>query len=179
MGLLACATFTWHRARWNGGAGPRPSAAARTAAWLLVLATGGLVVTGTLVTGSGPHAGDSNEVPRMGFDWTTVVVVHGATALAVLALAVALAFRLRTEPGGALALRRVGLFLLALLAQLALGTTQSLIGIPELLVALHGVLAALVWVGALRVLLDTDPRLWAVRDHQLVGGRIAEPAPSR
>jgi cytochrome c oxidase assembly protein subunit 15 len=93
-------------------------------------------------------------------------------------LAAALAFRLRAEDGGTLALRRVGFFLLVLLAQMALGVSQSLLGIPELFVALHGVLAALVWVGALRVLLDTDPRLWAVRDHQLMAREVAA-APGR
>jgi cytochrome c oxidase assembly protein subunit 15 len=178
MGLLACATFTWHRARWSGGGGARPSAGSRMLAWALVLVTGAVVVTGTLVTGSGPHAGDTVAVPRMGFDWNVVVVVHGATAVAVLALAVTLAFRLRTEDGAALALRRVGLFLLVLFAQLALGTTQSLLGIPEMLVVLHVTLAALVWIGALRVLLDTDSRLWAVRDHQLVTDSAAAPVPS-
>jgi cytochrome c oxidase assembly protein subunit 15 len=179
MGLLACATFTWHRARWTGGAGPRPSAGSRAVAWALVLATGAVVVTGTLVTGSGPHAGDTVEVPRMGFDWNVVVVVHGVAAVAVLALAVTLAFRLRVEDGGTLALRRVGVFLLVLFVQLALGTTQSLLGIPEVLVAIHVTLASLVWIGALRVLLDTDPRLWAVRDHQLSADRQHESVPSR
>jgi heme a synthase len=168
MGLLACATFTWHRARWTGGTALRPSAGSRLLAWVLVLAAGVLVVTGTLVTGSGPHAGDSAEVPRMGFDWSTVVVVHGIVAVGVLALSTALAFRLRREPGGRLALTRVGTLLLLLVVQMTVGTGQSLIGIPEVLVAIHGVLAALVWVGALRVLLDTDPRLWAVRDHQMI-----------
>lgn len=179
MGLLACATFTWHRARWVGGDGPRPSAASRVLAWGLVVVTGAVVVTGTLVTGSGPHAGDSADIPRMGFDWNIVVVVHGASAVTVLAIAVALAFRLRTEEGGRLALTRLGLFLLVLFVQLALGLTQSLVGIPEVLVAIHVTIAALVWIGALRVLLDTDPRLWAVRDHQLVRPANAEPVPSR
>jgi Uncharacterized protein required for cytochrome oxidase assembly len=183
MGLLACATFTWHRARWTGGEGPRPSAGSRGIAWALVVATGVVVATGTLVTGSGPHAGDTIEVPRMGFDWNVVVVLHGVSAVGVLALATALAFRLRREDGGRLALTRVGVFLVVLLAQLALGTTQSLLGIPEVLVALHVLVAALVWIGALRVLLDTDPRLWAVRAHQLVSapteGAETEPMPSR
>ena len=179
MGLLACATFTWHRARWTGGDGPRPSAGSRALAWALVVVTGGVVASGTLVTGSGPHAGDSADIPRMGFDWSAVVVVHGVTAFAVLAIAVALAFRLRTEDGGRLALTRLGIFLLVLFVQLALGVTQSLIGIPEVLVAIHVTVAALVWIGALRVLLDTDPRLWAVRDHQLVRVANAEPVPSR
>lgn len=179
IGLLACATFTWHRARWTGGDGPRPSAGSRGLAWALVLATGVLVATGTLVTGSGPHAGDSADIPRMGFDWTTVVVTHGVVAVAVLGIAVVLAFRLRAEEGGRLALTRIGVFLLVLLVQMALGVVQSVLmvalgvtpdqfGIPELLVVLHVMIAALVWVGALRVLLDTDPRLWAVRAHQLV-----------
>lgn len=179
MALLACATFTWHRARWTGGAGPRPSAVSRALAWLLVVVTAGVVASGTLVTGSGPHAGDSAEIPRMGFDWNVVVIVHGGTAVAVLAIAVALAFRLRAEDGGALALSRLGLFLLLLFAQLALGVGQSLAGIPEVLVAIHVTIAALVWIGALRVLLDTDPRLWAVRDPLLVTTADAEPAPSR
>jgi cytochrome c oxidase assembly protein subunit 15 len=148
-------------------------------AWALVVVTGAVVVTGTLVTGSGPHAGDTIEVPRMGFDWNVVVVVHGAGAVAVLALAVTLAFRLRSEDGGLLALRRVGVFLLVLFVQLALGTTQSLLGVPEVLVAIHVTVAALVWIGALRVLLDTDPRLWAVRDHQLSADPLPESAPSR
>jgi hypothetical protein len=29
------------------------------------------------------------------------------------------------------------------------------------------------------VLLDTDPRLWAVRDHQLARPALATPVPSR
>ena len=168
MGLLATATFTWHRARWNGGDGPRPSAGSRTIAWALVVSTVLLVLAGTLVTGSGPHAGDSSDVPRMGFDWTGVTIVHAVFAVVVLALATVLAFRLRGEDGGRLALGRVGTFLLVMLLQLTIGTVQSLVGLPEVLVIVHVVLAALVWVGALRVLLDTDPRLFAVRDHHLV-----------
>ncbi len=168
MTLLACATFTWHRARWHGGEGARPSVASRSVAWALVGATAALIVAGTLVTGSGPHAGDSSDVPRMGFDWTLVVWLHAAAAVLVLVLAVVLAFRLRAEEGGRLALTRVGVFLLVLLMQLAIGVVQSLIGLPEVLVIGHVVFAALVWVGALRVLLDTDPQLWAVREHQLV-----------
>lgn len=167
MGLLACATFTWHRARWTGGDSARPSAASRTLSWAMLGATLVLIVTGTLVTGSGPHAGDSSEVPRMGFDWTIITIVHGASAILVLALVTALAFRLRREDGGRLALTRIGFFLLALLLQMGLGVVQSLIGLPELLVAAHVVLAAMVWVGALRVVLDTDPRLFAVRESHL------------
>lgn len=178
MGLLATATFTWHRARWTGGRGPRPSAGSRGLSWLMLAFTAALVVTGTLVTGSGPHAGDSSDVPRMGFDWVAITVVHGVVALLVLAAVVALAFRLRTEEGGRLALTRIGFFLAALLMQMGLGVVQSLIGIPELLVAAHVVLAAMVWVGALRVVLDTDPQLFAVHDSHLEVEEAREPSGS-
>src|SRR5690606_5234069 len=105
---------------------------------------------------------------RMGFDWLIVTWVHAAAAVLVLALAVTLAFRLRREEGGRLALGRIGIFLGVLLLQLAVGVLQSFIGLPELLVVVHVVLAAMTWVGSLRVLLDTDPQLWAVREQQLV-----------
>lgn len=176
MGLLACATFTWHRARWHGGEGPRPGASSRGIAWALVVSTVVLIAAGTLVTGSGPHAGDSSDVPRMGFDWNVVVWVHAASALLVLVFAAVLAFRLRREDGGRLALARVGIFLLVLLVQMGIGTVQSFTALPEVLVIGHVVFAALVWVGALRVLLDTDPKLWAVRDSQLVTPGFDTPA---
>jgi cytochrome c oxidase assembly protein subunit 15 len=49
-----------------------------------------------------------------------------------------------------------------LLAQGVIGGVQSLIGIPAALVALHLLGAALVWVGAIRVLLDVEPELFAL-----------------
>ena len=179
IALLTTTTLTWHRAHRGQSAAVQIPRWIGRLSWLLVAVTAVLILVGTLVTGTGPHAGDSADIPRMGFDWNVVVVVHGGSAVAVLAIAVALAFRLRTEEGGSLALTRVGLFLLVLFVQLALGLTQSLVGIPEVLVAIHVTIAALVWIGALRVLLDTDPRLWAVRDHQLVRPANTEPVPSR
>ena len=53
-------------------------------------------------------------------------------------------------------------FLIVFVAQGAIGGVQSLIGIPEVLVALHLLGAALVWVGVIRVLLDVDTRLFRV-----------------
>ncbi|TPW70970.1 heme A synthase [Schumannella sp. 10F1B-5-1] len=175
IGLLATATLTWHRAR----AGlrqehpPRAPRLARGLAWALVSLTLLLILVGTLVTGSGPHSGDSTDVPRMPFDWASVTVVHAVLGSGVLVLAIALLLALRGYP---LARRRVIAFIVVTVLQGALGATQALTGLPEWQVALHLVGAALVWIGALRVLLDTDTRLFAVHDVSAPRAAAEEPA---
>lgn len=175
IGLLATATLTWHRAR----AGlrqehpPRAPRLARGLAWALVSLTLLLILIGTLVTGSGPHSGDSTDVPRMPFDWASVTVVHAVLGSGVLVLAIALLLALRGYP---LARRRVIAFIVVTVLQGALGATQALTGLPEWQVALHLVGAALVWIGALRVLLDTDTRLFAVHDVSAPPAAADEPA---
>jgi cytochrome c oxidase assembly protein subunit 15 len=162
MGLLATATLTWHRTRWRGAEGSTAPAAARALARVLLVATGALVVVGTLVSGSGPHSGDTAAVPRMDLDWTAVVLIHAGLAMIVIALTIALYLALRRIQDAALARRTTLVFFVVLVAQGAIGGVQSLIGIPALLVALHLLGAALVWVGAIRVLLDVEPGLFAL-----------------
>ncbi|MBW4031489.1 MAG: heme A synthase [Acidobacteria bacterium] len=183
MGLLATATLTWHRARWRGTPGVATPAGPRSIARTLLGLTAALVVVGTLVSGSGPHSGDSIAVPRMGLNWTSVVMVHAAIAVLVIAMTIALFLALRRTPDATMARRTTLVFLAVLLAQGLLGTVQSLIGIPAVLVALHLVGAALVWVGAIRVLLDVEPGLFALRKlpadaqpAQSVSRTIAEPS---
>jgi cytochrome c oxidase assembly protein subunit 15 len=162
IGLLTTATLTWHRARIGTPSASAPPESARRLAWALSVTTLALVVVGTMVSGSGPHSGDSSDVPRMGLDWTTITLVHAGLAAAALVLAVALLFVLGGWTDGAVARRRVLVFLIIFVAQGAIGGVQALIGIPEVLVALHLLGAALVWVGVIRVLLDVDTRLFRV-----------------
>ncbi len=157
MALLATATLTWHRARWRGTPGAVVAPSARLIGWAVVVASAALVVVGTIVSGAGPHSGDSRAVPRIGVDWTQVVWVHGVLAALVIVLAVVAIVAVPS------ARRRGIVFLVVLLLQGAIGLTQSLTALPELLVALHLLGAALVWVGAIRVLLDADPRLFPLR----------------
>ncbi|MEO6117241.1 MAG: COX15/CtaA family protein, partial [Pseudolysinimonas sp.] len=165
MGLLAAATLTWHRARWRGavdGGVVAPRWLART----LVGVTAALVVVGTIVSGAGPHSGDSRVVPRIGGAqstevWSRVVFVHAGLAVATIVLAVVLYAVLRRSPDAAIARRTTLTFLVVLLAQGAIGGVQALTGIPAVLVAMHLLGAALVWVGAIRVLLDVEPGLFA------------------
>ncbi|MFJ6137265.1 heme A synthase [Kitasatospora sp. NPDC092286] len=160
MLLLTAAAVTWDAtlddAR-GGPAGAAPSERARGLATALVAVTAVMVVVGTVTSGTGPHAGDSSDVPRIGLDWTTVTVVHGLLAAVVLVLAAVLFAALPRDASGAAARRRTAVFLLVVLAQGLIGVVQSLTGLPEAAVILHLLGAALVWVGALRVLLAARP----------------------
>lgn len=158
--LLTTTTLAWHRSR-QSAAATAVGAAAGATSWVLTAVAAVLVVLGTVVTGAGPHSGDSADVPRMGVNWTLVTVVHGAAAIAVIVLAVVLLLQLRA--GGAataLARRRVVVLLAVLVAQALIGVAQALTGLPAAFVVLHLLGAALVWVGVLRVLLDTHPALF-------------------
>jgi heme a synthase len=122
-----------------------------------------LVLLGALVTGSGPHSGDSADVPRMDLPggWTAITVVHGVAAVATIGLAAGLLLLLRSGGAGtALARRRVAVLLAVLGAQALVGIVQALTALPGQLVVVHLLGAALVWVGVLRVLLDTHPTLF-------------------
>lgn len=170
IALLTTTTLTWHRARQSLGASVTPradgarsavSAVASRLSWLLVGVTFVLVAVGTLVTGSGHHSGDSSAVPRMNFVWQQIVIVHGVLGFVLLAATVALLLALRSRENSGLAQRRVWFFIVAILGQSLIGTVQAVTDSPAALVALHVVGSACVWVGAVRVLLDVNPALWA------------------
>ncbi len=168
IALLTTTTLTWHRARQaiaDTSSSPETTLpASRILSILLVATTFVLIVVGTLVTGSGQHSGDSAKVPRMGFVWAQVTVVHGVLGTLVIVLSLALYGILRRQPDVFLARRRVIAFLIVKIAQAALGLLQANTGVPAGLVALHVLGSALVWVGVLRVLLDVNPGLFrAVR----------------
>lgn len=116
----------------------------------LMLALGGLVlVTGTLVTGSGPHGGDE-AADRLPFAVATVARIHSLTVWAFLATSVVV---LRGAGRGDAApdtLGRGRLLLAAIVAQGALGYAQYAAGVPETMVGAHVLGSVLVWVAALR-----------------------------
>lgn len=159
MALLTTTALTWHRVHELPSRHGQPTKAARILSYLLVACTIILITVGTLVSGSGPHSGDSADVPRMTFVWADITIVHGVIGTLTLAIAIALAVMLRTSEL-TLARHRTIAFIVVVVAQAIVGVVQSLTGLPEALVALHLVGAALVWVGALRVLLDVNPGLF-------------------
>ncbi|MBC7724473.1 MAG: heme A synthase [Burkholderiaceae bacterium] len=100
------------------------------------------IVMGVLTTGSGPHAGDANT-PRNGLNSEVLQHLHsypGYIAVGLTAVLVSAAIALRA--------RRIRSFAVGLLAveavQVAVGIIQSRLGLPELLVGIHMVLACVV-----------------------------------
>ncbi len=99
-----------------------------------------VLVTGTMVTGAGPHAGDKSvdaPVPRLGLDIVTLVYRHSSLVAAYVSLLIGLGFALLAVR----APRPVTLRLVALLVLVALqgmvGTVQFYTGVPAALVAVH------------------------------------------
>ena len=106
-----------------------------------------VIILGTIVTGSGPHAGDE-KAQRFGFDIRTVSWLHADAVIALLGLTATLYILVRNDPK---LLRRVQVFLVVALAQGAIGYIQYFTGIPEILVAAHLLGATLVWITAWRI----------------------------
>jgi cytochrome c oxidase assembly protein subunit 15 len=111
--------------------------------WLTVLIAvtlSAVLVTGTLVTGAGPHAGDKSveqPVPRLQVEITTLVHLHSTLLIAYLSLVAAMGFALLAVR----APRPVGLRWAVLLAlvcgQGLVGAVQFFTGVPGALVAIH------------------------------------------
>ncbi|MEU4549449.1 COX15/CtaA family protein [Nonomuraea dietziae] len=162
--FLTATTVVWHKTRLlDRPARPLPPPVGRLPQALLT-ATALLVVAGTLVTGTGPHAGDSSDVPRMPLNWTVMTWLHAAAAVLALGIATALWARTRRDPRST-AHRRTALFLAVFLAQGLIGLTQIATGLAEAVIVAHLLGSALVWAGALRVLLDTRSPAAAGQAH--------------
>jgi cytochrome c oxidase assembly protein subunit 15 len=98
----------------------------RRACDLLLVAAGLALVTGTIVTGSGPHAG-------------IAVILFGSLTLIVWWMA-------RSGDAAPSVEARVRLLFLVLAAQAAVGYTQYFTGVPAWLVGIHVLGAASVWL---------------------------------
>lgn len=150
--LIAVAALMWQRSR-EGDGEPRPLVGkpVRQLVWFLVLASALLIAVGTVVTGAGPHAGDSSEVERMPLDWETVAKLHAVLAWIVVTLTFALWFILKAVDAPKDPLDRTRDLFLVLLAQGVIGYVQYFTDLPEILVGLHMLGSALVWIAVLRV----------------------------
>ncbi|MFD3543513.1 heme A synthase [Streptomyces sp. NPDC058662] len=157
--LITVTTVTWQRAgEGDTPARPRVPAPVRKLSWAMLATTFVLIAAGTVVTGSGPHAGDSSEIARMPFDWEATAHVHAVAAWAVCLLAVAMWLVLRVVDAPADTRARARDLVVVLLAQGAVGYVQFFTELPELLVAAHMLGSCLVWIATLRVALSLRER---------------------
>ena len=107
--------------------------------WLTFL----VLVAGTIVTGSGPHAGDE-KAQRFVFDPQVVSWIHADLVIALIVLAVMLLL-IAHQSRMSLLVRRIGIFLLIAFSQGVIGYIQYFTGLPEALVAAHLIGSTLVW----------------------------------
>ena len=107
-----------------------------------------VVYLGTIVTGSGPHAGDADS-PRNGLDPQVMSHVHAAGVYVLVGLTLVTVVALRGTAAG-----RVALMLLAIeLLQGTIGFVQYFTDLPVALVAAHLVGAAILVASGTRLVL--------------------------
>jgi cytochrome c oxidase assembly protein subunit 15 len=123
----------------------------RLLATVLTLTAGLVLVIGTVVTGSGPHSGDSEDLRRFGFDVRSISQLHADVAMLLTGLVIAALIAVRLARASEGARRSADLLALCVVGQVALGFTQYFLGIPAGLVAFHLLGATLVWIFALRL----------------------------
>jgi cytochrome c oxidase assembly protein subunit 15 len=157
--LILTALAMWQRAREGDGDPVRTvGRPVIQMSRLTIAVTAGLVVVGTLVTGTGPHSGDTAEVKRMPFDWEKITQFHADFAMVTIGLALAMMFVLLAVDAPAEPRRRAREFFIVLMSQAVVGFAQYFTHLPELLVGIHLLGAALVWVAVLRLHLSLRTR---------------------
>lgn len=137
--------------RSSGPGGPLVPRVGRTdirLSWLAILAGSVvLAVTGPLVTGSGPHAGDG-AAPRFGVAIPDAARIHSLSAWVFCALVVVALVRLHRAGAPTAVLRRGRVLLAVIVAQGAIGYLQYDLGIPAWLVIAHIVGATSIAIAA-------------------------------
>jgi cytochrome c oxidase assembly protein subunit 15 len=173
MVLVADAAVLTHRAGLPDGVPQRPIVTPSLLRWGRALVGLCIVVmlTGTLVTGSGPHSGHNeaeagaskaaqvdaaNDVRRLPIAVHDAARIHGTTMILFLGATIWVLVQIRRhQPNGRL-VASTSWLLTALILQGAIGYTQYFTDVPPGLVALHILGASLVWVAVL----FTFQRMW-------------------
>jgi cytochrome c oxidase assembly protein subunit 15 len=151
--LVGTAVVLHHRAGLPEGH-RRPTATPQVLRWsrALVALAAVVLVTGTLVTGAGPHGGDE-AADRLPFPVRSIVPFHGAAVWALLILTLAVLHRAEKGDVDEAAQGRVRALIAVICLQGGIGYLQYFTGVPEGLVALHVLGSVLVWVAVLRLYL--------------------------
>ncbi|NBU39075.1 MAG: hypothetical protein EBS32_12730 [Actinobacteria bacterium] len=125
---------------------------------LLVASACVAVATGTVVTATGPHAGDEDAV-RFGFQLVSVARVHSVSVIVTVGLLAATMLRLRSARDTAARSLRQALGTMAFVAVLqgSIGYLQYFTGVPVLLVGFHIAGATAFWLSVCNVTFAPRP----------------------
>jgi len=111
------------------------------------------LVTGTVVTGAGPHAGDETA-RRYGFDISTVAELHSVVVWIAVAMFLALVVTLRRTPSLHHRLSsKLSTWMFVAVVQGGIGYLQYFTDVPAVLVAAHVAGATALWVVTVQLLL--------------------------
>ena len=108
-----------------------------------VVVTAVVLILGTIVTGSGPHAGDE-KTKRFSFDPRSVSVLHADFVIILSVITIILWLLTKSLKG--VIYRRNNILLLIIFMQGIIGYVQYFIGLPELLVGFHLLGSTLTWI---------------------------------
>lgn len=136
MALIAASAVLVHEV--SGRPTTSVSPVARSVVWLVAGVAAVAVYLGTMVTGSGPHAGDA-VAPRNGLDPDQVSHLHAASVYLLVALTVVALILVWRTSARSVVLLVVGVQVV----QAAIGIAQYELGLPVALVAAHLVGAGL------------------------------------
>ena len=112
----------------------------RALAALSAVTLAAVLVTGTLVTAAGPHAGDKSierPVARLQIEITTLVHAHSTLLITYLALLVGLGFGLLAVHADRSIMIRLAVLVALACGQGVIGAVQFFTGVPAALVAVH------------------------------------------
>ncbi|MEV4721929.1 COX15/CtaA family protein [Micromonospora noduli] len=176
MAVIAAAYAFWRRI--GDPDGPTVAvvpAPLRALARVTTGVTVAVLVVGTWVTGSGPHAGDHGAA-RNGLDPETISQVHADGVFLLIGLSVALIFAFRAV--GAQRATRAAIILVAVeLSQGLIGFVQYFTHVPAILVGTHMLGSCLVHLAALSVQWSTRERRAVTSAPQATPADAAAPVP--
>lgn len=110
-----------------------------------------VLVIGTLVTGSGPHAGDSADIARLPFDPRMISWLHADVVLLFVGLSIGLAIAFKATHAPERITKAAIVVVVVSLAQGLIGYVQYFTALPWVLVAFHVLGACLLWIATLNL----------------------------
>ncbi len=122
--------------------------------WLALV----VIVLGTIVTGSGPHAGDTNDIVRLGFEFREITTAHAALVWLFLGLTSGLLVALHSTTAPKAVTKQAWIVLGICFAQGIVGYAQFFNGLPWGLVAIHVLGACVLWIYTVRFYLSRNLR---------------------
>ena len=149
--LIAAGTSLYERRSLTPRELPTVTPGVRIMSRAHLVLTAAVIAVGTLVTGSGPNAGDASA-PRFHIHIHLIAWMHADLVIGLIVLTALLLFVTSQYP---LLRKRIALFGVIALGQGAIGFLQYYQGLPELLVGAHLLGVTLIWISAWRIHLAT------------------------